>query len=798
MLSPGEIFGKYKIINVLGRGGMGTVYKALDSELGRTVALKIVNENLSKSEEYRSKLAAEAKKSAQLNSPYVVKVFEYAEIDDRPYISLEYVEGDDLRSVIESDDYDIDKKLELSLKIARGIKSAHQNNVIHRDLKPENIKVTPAGDTKILDFGLAVEVTPGEAVDSSGNVEGTVAYASPEQLSGEPATSSSDLFSFGVVLFELFTGERPFGGDYTASSIYSTLYEDPENPSEINREVPDWLSDFIIKLLQKKPDDRFEDIDATLAYLEKFAASGDSKSTLAVNKKQKSVTVLDLKNRSGDESWGYFCEGFTDDVINELKQRTDLVVSPQPDTEIPRDIEEVFNRCRTDFVITGSLMKWKERIQLTLAIHSNGGKELIASKKHEGSGDELFDILSRAASDVAQVLSEVTGSPAKELTVSETPDISAYDFYLKGRNYYKTNRQEDLLFAADMFKKAISVDSKMALAHTGLADVYAFQYMAFYDRSPQTILAAKLEAEKAMEINPTLPEAHRSLGRYYMFTGKNKEAEKSLMTAVKHDPKYAIGYRTLGWFKLSEGSLEDALNWSRKALELAPTDLETLLLLSLVHMDSRKYTLAMATLQRAVELGPDYGRAYYNLGDVYMKLGVSDLALDNFLLGIKYQGDPNCFIDAGYVYILQGDYDIAKEMFKQSIEQGQLTFAAHYYLGLCEQLEGNEAAAQVQYENVLKIAEQQGNKEEQNEHLLAFKTLALASMGQEDKALELANRFKIGDIVNGEVLYSFSKAYAVIGEVEKSREFLHESFLRHDGPTEKEARLDPHFRTILD
>ena len=165
MLTPGEIFGKYKVIEVLGRGGMGTVYKALDSELDRTVALKIVNEKISRSEEYRSKLAAEAKKSARLSSPDIVKVFEYAEIDDRPYISLEYVEGDDLRSVIVSDDFDIDKKLDLSLKIATGIKAAHQHNVIHRDLKPETIKVTPSGDAKILDFVLAVEVTPRETVD---------------------------------------------------------------------------------------------------------------------------------------------------------------------------------------------------------------------------------------------------------------------------------------------------------------------------------------------------------------------------------------------------------------------------------------------------------------------------------------------------------------------------------------------------------------------------------------------------------------------------------------------------------
>ena len=796
MLTAGEKFGHFEIESILGKGGMGTVYKALDANQKRIVALKVINEDLSHLEQYHERLEAEAKKVGQIDSPYVVKAWDNGKVNGRPYITFEYIEGVSLRELLP--ELDFYKKIELATKILNGISAAHKKFVIHRDLKPENIRVTPQGDPKILDFGLALTATRGDSVDATGNIEGTVEYASPEQLSGEDTSSKSDLFSMGVILYEMFTKELPFKGAYSASTIYSILYEDPEAPSEINDEIPGWLNDLIIKLLQKNPADRFTDAIEVLNYIESNTTGTGERISVVLARKRKTVTVVDLKNLSGDASWDYFCQGFTEEVINELNNRTMLIVAPQPESALPKDIREVFKRCRTDFVITGSLMSWQNQIRLSLTIYGDQGEQVISTKKHEGPSEQLFGILSQAALDVAGILADVTGSSTKELDAAPAPDVSAYDYYLKGRNYYQTNKPEDLVFAIDMFKRALGIDPNLAIAHTGLADVYAFQYMAFYDHTPGKIALAKKEAETAININPNLPEAHRSLGRYFMFTAKPEKAEKEFSKAIYINPKYAVGYRTIAWLKLSTGQLEEALNWAKKSLELSPTDLETLLLLSLIHMDSRKHTLALATLQRAIELGPDYGRAYYNLGNVYMKLGVPDLALENFLLAIKYQGDPNSFIDAGYVYLIQKHYDIAIEMFKQSVNQGHLKFAAFYYLGLAERLSGNEEKAIEQFNNAISTAEEQKNDQTQNDHLFVFQAQAYASVGNAVKARELLEAVTSQKHITGEIMSFVSRGYAIMGDIDNCRKYLHLALQMPDGPTEKEVKLDLHFQNIPD
>ncbi len=796
MLTAGETFGHYQIESVIGRGGMGTVYKALDTQLQRTVALKIINEDLSRSEENNRRLKAEAKKVGQIDSPYVVKAWDCAEFNGRPFITFEYIEGVSLRELLP--ELDFYQKIELALKILTGISSAHKKYVIHRDLKPENIRVTPEGHPKILDFGLALSTSRGDSVDATGNIEGTIQYASPEQLSGDTISSKSDLFSFGVILYEMFTNELPFKGDYSASTIYSILYEEPEPPAELNDDIPGWVNDLIIKLLQKNPSERFFDANEVLKNIEDNMSGAVQRFPIAVAKKRKTVTVVDLKNLSSDSSWDYFSQGFTEEVISELNKRTSLIVSPQPASALPKDIREVFKRCRSDFVIIGSLMPWQEKIRLSLTIYGDHGAQIISSEKLESPSGELFQLLSKAAAAVAEVLADITGSTTKEVAASPTPDVSAYDYYLKGRNYYQTNRPEDLVFAENMFKKALNIDSNLAIGHAGLADVYAFQYMAFYDHTPDKIALAKKEAEIALSINPSLPEAHRSLGRCYMFTDQPEKAEKEFTKAIYINPKYAVAYCTIAWLKLSTGQLDEALAWAKKSLELSPTDLETHLLLSLIHMDSRKHTLALATLQRAIELGPDYGRAYYCLGNVYMKLGVPDLALENFLLAIKYQGDPNSFIDAGYVYLLQKNYDIAKEMFKQSIAQGHLKFAAYYYLGLAERFSGSEEKAIEQFNNVIITAEEQKNAQTKNDHLLAFQAKAYASIGNAAKARELLDTLSAQTHITGEILCIISRGYSLIGDNDNSRKYLHRSLEMPDGPTEKEVKFDPHFQNILD
>jgi serine/threonine protein kinase/Tfp pilus assembly protein PilF len=793
MLAEGTLFGRYRIEKLLGSGAMGRVYKAYDEENDRVVALKLINEKLAKSEKYQKKLAGEAEATAAIDSPYVVKIWEHSQIDGKHYIALEYVEGKDLRAVLH--ELEFDNKLDIARQIGMGIKSAHANALIHRDLKPENIKLTSDGRVKILDLGLAKTVSA-EEVDDQGDIEGTLYYLSPEQVTGDTLTFNSDLFSYGAILYEMFAGKRAFDGDYPAAIIYSILHEEPEVPSTFYNELPGWCDEMIMRLLDKQPENRYENIQVVLDFIEQSLREKTTVARKARRKETQTLTIIDLKNLSGDESWDYFCVGFTEDLMHEISRRTDLVVSSEPASEHTRNVREIFDKYRSDFAVIGSLMKWKEGIKLNLSVYESHDAEMISGKKYEGGADELFELMEMAVEDIAAILSEVSGAESIDVENYFKTDINAYDYYLKGKNYYQTNRPEDLQIAEQMFEKALEIDSDLALAHSGLSDVYAFQYMAYYDRSQERIEKAREEALKALNINPGLPEGHRSLGRYYMFIGAFNSAENSFKTAIETDPKYAIGYRTLAWLKELADEHENAIFWAKKALKNAPNDLETLLLLGLANMHLAKYTVAMATLQRAIELAPDYGRAHYNLGRIYVKLGVRDKALENFEQAIRFKGDPNAFIDSAYIYMIKNEHDMARQRFKESIRADYFPFIAFYFLGQLENQIGNEDEAIKYFKDAEKSSAEYELNDQANPHLKAYRAMALTALGEKEKAFEILEKLKDSESYDGEALYNIARVYSMLNQREKANKLLEEAIKKHPGPTINEIQMDPHFKYI--
>ncbi len=790
MLENGSLFGHYKIQKSLGKGGMGEVFLAHDTINSRVVALKVLSEEFAQSDEFRANLANEAELTAKIDSPYVVKVYEYAEIDGIPYLALEYILGKELRELLESFDQDI--KIDLALKIAEGIGAAHAVGLIHRDLKPENILVDEDVQPKILDFGIAKPVDASE-IDEFGDIEGTLYYLSPEQVSGELLTTGSDLFSFGVILYELFTKQRPFEGAYSASIIYSILHEDPIQPSKLNQELPIWIDALVSKLLAKKTEDRFENTEQLIEYINNCRKEGVPAVDLEWEKPKQKVTVVEIKNLANKTEFDYFCQGFTDDVITEISRRTDLVVTAEPSTAHQRNIKETFERLRSDFVIVGTLMLFREKIKLSLTIYGNNGEEIIWSEKFTDDADNLFEILAKATELASINLAKATDSEAFDVEEEFTADVTAYDYYLKGKSYYQTNKPDDLQFAIEMYTKAIEIDPTLALAHAGLADVHTFMYMAFYDRSEDRINNAHKEALRAIELNQKLPEAHRSLARYYMFTGEQGKAEESLMKAIDLNPKYAIAYRTLGWLKAGQDNLEDATYWTKKALKLAPVDLETHLLLGLISINQKKYTIAMATLERAIELGPDYGRAYYLLGQNYMKLGALDIALEKLSFAIKYKGEPNCYIDSGYIYLIKKEYSEARIQFSLSIESGYFPFVAEYYLGLTELLCKNQSAATIHFTEVLKQTNKYDIAKPENMHIAAYRALAYAGIGNHPEVLNHLENILNHDEIEADIKYLIARCYALINDKINSSLYVKEALESGSGPSEKEIQQDPHF-----
>ncbi len=789
LLHPGQQFAHFIIQRLIGAGAMGEVYEAVDQQLGRTDAVKLITAEFAHAEGYRVRLAEEARLAARIDSPFVVKIWEHGTFENQPYIAMECISGNDLRRATAA--FSFNQKLDVFNQIGEGLRAAHQAGLIHRDLKPENIWLTSGGQVKILDFGLAKSVDA-SVVDREGNIEGTLSYISPEQLIGEPLTNACDLFSLGVVLYEMFVGALPFDGEHAASVAYSILHEDPTPPCLANPSLAPWLDPLIMTLLAKAPQDRFKSIGEAIDFVS--ASRVGRKPVLGPGYMQPKlrVTVIDLKNLSNDTEWDYFCQGFTEEVIREISRRCNLTVSAEPSTAAPRNVSEAFAKYRSDFIITGNLMRWQNDIRLQLNAHSQEQEKPLFSESYQGPSSDLFSLLARAAQDVARALADATGILQTVAIEAASIDALAFDFYLKGKAYYQTNRSEDLLFAAKLFQRAIDIQPDFALAHAGLSDVYAFQYMAYYDRTTGRIAAAHDEAARAIEIDPLLPDAHRSLGRYFMFVGDYDAAKRCCLRSTECDPKYALGYRTLGWLYRSMGQYSDAIDWAQKALERAPTDLETLLLLGLINMDQRRFTPAIAILHRAIELGPDYGRAYYYLGIIYLKVGALDSAIQNLSLSIKYKGDPNCYIDTGYAYTLKGDYHAARQVLTESIESGYMVFVACYYLGLVATLDhqtdeaGDHFRKGLYYIENLKIAEASDIQVE------AYRALCLAGLEQHQEAASIIDQIYPQATNNGEVLYNVARVMAWLGKWDDAQRVAREAVASHAGPTAREIKMDPH------
>jgi serine/threonine protein kinase/Tfp pilus assembly protein PilF len=791
MLSVGDTIWKYEILEFINQGGMGAVYKARDNNLDRLVALKHISKEISSKPEIRKMIQNEARISAKIDSEYVVKIWDLFESDDNLFIAYEYIDGISLTDSIGK--ASLKQKINIALQAAKGLNSAHKLGIIHRDIKPENMIVSRAARIKILDFGLARVYDPNAAAVSE-DVVGTIHYMSPEQISGDEQNFSSDIFSLGTVFYELFAGQRPFEGRFKSNIIYSILHEDPTSLREFNPDIPAWLDFLILRMLDKTPSSRFQSLDEVIKILENpEAISPETFEIQKAKSRSKTITVMNFNNLSGDLSWSYFCKGFTQDLIKEISARTNLIVASEPEGFQESEISKIIKRCRSDYAMTGSLLKWKKSVRLFLNIYSGESAEIVFAKKYEDNLSEFFTLLDKVSQDAAHALSGEDVPKPAEKRKNSVIDVGAYDYYLKGINYYKTNVPANLEFAEGMFTKALKIDPDFALAHVGISDVHTFQYMAYYDRSSDRIENAREAVEKALLLDPELPEAYRSLGRYHMFTGGYSEAQKALLKCVELSPKYALGYRTLAWLKDMQGENDKAIEWAKQSLELAPTDLETMLLLGILYYQARKYTSAIATLSRAIELGPDYGRAYYLLGIVFMKLGILERALQNFEHAIKFKGDPNCCNNAAYVCLAMGDTESAVKQFNNAIREDYMVFCSYYYLGLIEKLKGNYDSAENYFRLSCEAVEEFEKEQTATDFMLSYKAMAFAGLDKKDQALTIVDTFRKKNINDGKILWNMARCMRLLGKYELSDEYTSRAMQDYNGPTEKELQFDPHF-----